>query len=162
MRIKVTSGASEGPTSLAAFDAALHSAGVANYNLLLLSSVIPGGSSVERGRFVTPPDEYGHRLYVVMARQDEHEIGIEAWAGVGWVQDPTSGRGLFVEGHGPTERAVSEYIDATLESMVAAREYPFGPIERELIGITCRGLPVCAAVLAVYRSEPWNPRELPS
>ena len=44
MKIIVTSGTGEGPTSLAAFDAALLDAGVANYNLICLSSIIPPGS----------------------------------------------------------------------------------------------------------------------
>lgn len=39
--ICLSSGTGEGPTPLAAFDAALPDAGVANYNLLCLSSVIP-------------------------------------------------------------------------------------------------------------------------
>jgi arginine decarboxylase len=152
----VTAGCAEGPTALAAFDAALLQTGAANYNLILLSSVIPPGCSIERARFVTPPDEYGHRLYVVLARHDEHEIGSEAWAGLGWTQEPASGRGLFVEAHGQSEHSVGEYIDATLTSMVATREYPYGSFEREIVGITCHGQPVCAVVLAVYRSEPWE------
>lgn len=39
MHIYVTTGTGEGPTPLAAFDAALINAGVANYNLICLSSV---------------------------------------------------------------------------------------------------------------------------
>jgi arginine decarboxylase len=45
LEIQVTTGTGEGPTPLAAFDAALLDAGVANYNLILLSSVIPAGAS---------------------------------------------------------------------------------------------------------------------
>jgi arginine decarboxylase len=41
MQIHVSSGRGEGPTPLAAFDAALRDAGVSNYNLIALSSVIP-------------------------------------------------------------------------------------------------------------------------
>ena len=41
MKIRLSSGRGEGPTPLAAFDAALLDAGVSNYNLLPLSSVIP-------------------------------------------------------------------------------------------------------------------------
>jgi arginine decarboxylase len=40
MRIYVTTGKGEGPTPLAAFDAALIDAGIPNYNLIYLSSVI--------------------------------------------------------------------------------------------------------------------------
>ena len=41
LTIHLSSGTGEGPTPLAAFDAALWHASVANYNLLCLSSVIP-------------------------------------------------------------------------------------------------------------------------
>ena len=41
--IVLSTGLGVGPTALAAFDAALLDAGVANYNLICLSSVIPPG-----------------------------------------------------------------------------------------------------------------------
>ena len=46
MKIKVTYGTGEGLTKLAAFDRALFNAGIANYNLIKLSSVIPKNSEV--------------------------------------------------------------------------------------------------------------------
>ncbi len=97
MKITVTSGTGEGPTSLAAFDAALLDAGVANYNLIYLSSVIPNGGIIERNKFIMPTDEYGYRLYVVMSRHEEHQLGKTAWTGLGWTQDKASKCGLFVE-----------------------------------------------------------------
>ena len=39
MNIHVASGLGTGPTKLSAFDAALNAAGVANYNIIKLSSV---------------------------------------------------------------------------------------------------------------------------
>ena len=63
---------------MAAFDAALLAANIANYNLLPLSSVIPPGCEIEQKRPDTHPDEYGHRLYVVMAHQIVDEPGEEA------------------------------------------------------------------------------------
>ena len=41
MEIQISTGIGIGPTQLSAFDSALNNAGVANYNLLKLSSVIP-------------------------------------------------------------------------------------------------------------------------
>jgi arginine decarboxylase len=155
MQIIVTVGTGEGPTALAAFDAALLAAGVANYNLIPLSSIIPPGSTIERRVFVTPPGEYGHRLYVVMARSDADEIGKEAWAGVGWTQAPGDGRGLFVELHGTSQADVRAAIEVTLESMMAHRNRMYGPIHCEIAGSVCRGAPVCALVIAVYKSEGW-------
>ncbi|MDQ2678046.1 MAG: pyruvoyl-dependent arginine decarboxylase, partial [Actinomycetota bacterium] len=49
LSINVVGAVGTGPTSLAAFDDALVSVGVANYNLVRLSSVIPPGSTVTAG-----------------------------------------------------------------------------------------------------------------
>jgi arginine decarboxylase len=156
MQIHVTTGTGEGPTPLAAFDAALINAGVANYNLIYLSSVIPAKSIVQRTKRAAPPVEYGYRLYVVMARHDEQQQGKSAWAGLGWTQDMNSRCGLFVEIHGSDRAQLEGDIQATLESMIAGRPLPYGSIESEIVGIECRNKPVCALVIAVYQSEGWE------
>lgn len=156
MLITVATGTGEGPTPPAAFDAALMSAGVANYNLIYLSSVIPAGSVVERSKYLAQAREYGHRLYAVLARGQEHRSGTSAWAGLGWVQERETGCGLFVELSGATRSEVEEAITITLESMMAKRGRAFGPIQRELAGIECQGTPVCALVIGVYESASWD------
>jgi len=156
MRITVTCGTGEGPTPLAAFDQALLNAGVANYNLIYLSSIIPAGSAIECRQYVTPPEEYGYRLYVVMARHDAQTAGESACAGLGWTQEAETGRGLFVELHGSDRRAVEEEIHATLTAMISTRSLDYGPIQYEIAGKVCAGQPVCAVVLAVYKSEGWD------
>ena len=156
MLIKITSAVGSGPTQLGAFDAALRNAGIENYNLIPLSSVIPPAATLERGRFSTPPSEYGHRLYVVMARHETSQVGEEAWAGLGWTQEPESGRGLFVELHGTSRRCVETAIESTLDSMKADRPYDYAKNESEVAGIVCEGDPVCALVIAVYASEAWS------
>jgi len=156
MQIYVTTGTGEGLTPLAAFDAALINAGVANYNLIYLSSVIPAKGVIQRAKYVAPADEYGYRLYLVMARHDEQQQGKSAWAGLGWTQDKDSGRGLFVEMHSSGRAQVEGDIQATLESMIASRPLPYGSIESEIVGIECRDKPVCALVVAVYQSEGWE------
>jgi arginine decarboxylase len=157
MEIHVTTGTGEGPTPIAAFDAALMASGIANYNLICLSSVIPPGSVIQKGKFNTASDEYGDRLYVVMSRQDEQEAGQAAWAGIGWTQEASSGRGLFVELHGSQRARVEQDIQATLHSMIANRSLSYGRIESELAGIECRGKPVCAVAIAVYQNVGWEP-----
>ncbi len=157
MTIKVTSGAGSGSTQLAAFDAALLASGVANYNLIPLSSVIPLGSEILREKYVSPENEYGFRLYTVIARHDEVEIGRTAWAAVGWVQELRTGRGLFVEHHGTDADAVKGEIHASLAQMVSMRPYQYGPVDYEMASIECTGDPVSAVVLAVYCSAPWEP-----
>jgi len=153
MKIVVTHGVGRGPTPLAAFDAALLASGVENYNLITLSSVIPPGATIECSPYKSPPAEYGHRLYVVMAQQRATREGEEAWAGVGWTQDEGDGRGLFVECEGTSEGAVRSDIESTLEAMIASRDLAYGPIRSEVSGIRCCGEHVCALVLAVYESE---------
>jgi arginine decarboxylase len=156
LQIKIASAVGSGPTPLAAFDAALRNAGIENYNLIPLSSVIPPAATLERARFSARPREYGQRLYVVMARHESSQAGEEAWAGLGWTQEPGSGRGLFVELHGSSRRSVERAIEATLDAMKAARPHAFGKNESEIAGVVCEGDPVCALAIAVYASEPWG------
>lgn len=156
MRICISSGVGEGPTPLAAFDAALRDAGVSNYNLICLSSVIPPGSEVVQTPYPPQGDEYGHCLYVVMAERRESEPGKSACAGLGWTQAPHDGRGLFVEIAGSEESDVARRIDATLADMTQHRPYAYGPIRHLLAGIRCTDRPVCALVLAAYESQSWK------
>jgi arginine decarboxylase len=153
--ISITTGIGEGPTPLAAFDSALLDAGVANYNLIPLSSVIPPGSSIQRGRYVPPRNEYGDRLYLVMARQEAHIPGETAVAGLGWTQEPITDCGLFVEITGSQRSQVNEDIHATLACMIQGRPLRYGPIQTELAEVECRNNPVCALAVAIYQSQPW-------
>jgi arginine decarboxylase len=156
MKILIASAVGSGPTPLGAFDDALRRTGVENYNLIPLSSVIPTGGELERGRFDSRVSEYGHRLYVVMAREEVSEAGQQAWAGLGWTQEAGTGRGLFVECHGSSREQVQRDIHATLDSMKRARPYEYGKNESEIVGAVCDGTPICALAIAVYSSEPWS------
>jgi arginine decarboxylase len=155
MEIFVTSGVGKGRTKMAALDAALCSAGIANFNLLKLSSIIPTGSIVKVSQ---PPvdqaNDFGKRLYVVIAERTEVEIGREAWAGLGWVQTK-DGRGIFVEQGGAQEAEVVRLIEETLLDMAKFRQWELGEMHRETIGIRCENEPVCALVAAVYQVEKW-------
>jgi arginine decarboxylase len=156
LEIVVTAGSGSGPTPIAAFDHALIEAGIANYNLLCLSSVIPAGSRVVRRRFEQPAEEYGHRLYAVLAHLETRIHGESVWAGLGWVQASDSGKGLLVEIHGTSRRVVERGIERSLAAMVAHRGEPYGPIQSEIIGIECHAEPVSALVAAVYQSRGWT------
>lgn len=160
MEIIVSSGKGSGPTKLAAFDAALAEAGVSNYNLIYLSSVIPPNSKVsiqEDSKAGLPglSGEWGDRLYVVVAEQRESVAGKEAWAGIGWVQDE-SGKGLFVEHHADNEQQVRQDIKASLGALVSTRGADFGEVQMKITGTICQGQPVCALVVAVYESNRWQ------
>lgn len=155
--ITLTKGTGTGDTKIAAFDAALFEAGIANYNLIRLSSIIPPGSKIEIGKYETPPDEFGHKLYIVYACEIQNEVGKEAWAGVGWtIAQDGSSKGLFTEHEGHSEQEVTNLVTETLTSMVTYRPEQYGEIQYEVTGITCTGKPVCALVAAVYRSESWD------
>ncbi len=160
MQIHIVSGSGDGPTTLAAFDAALNDAGVANYNLLLLSSVIPPHSEIiVHSSPITHllSGSWGDRLYVVCAQVRVDQPGQEAWAGVGWVQDPKTGKGLFVEHEGYDEASVRNDIQASLEALQSTRrEVNFGPITTKIQGVTCVDKPVCALVIAVYQATGWD------
>jgi len=60
----ITSGAGEARTEPAVFDGALLSAGVGDFNLFWLSSVIPAGSMIVNKRPKLPASEWGWRLCV--------------------------------------------------------------------------------------------------
>jgi arginine decarboxylase len=151
----MTGGTGEATTELAAFDAALIDAGIANANLIRLSSVIPAGATVLEKRPDLPLAEWGWRLYVVLAEQRASRSGEQAWAGIGWIQDPTDGRGLFVEHEGGSEQHVEDLIEQSLACMRSSREDTFGPTQLATRGIRCSGEPVAAIVAAVYASVPW-------
>jgi arginine decarboxylase len=153
--ITLATGIGRGPTELAAFDAALLTAGVANYNLIYLSSVIPPGSRIVRERWRTPAHEYGRRLYVVMSQMRASRPGHAAHAGVGWVRDENEGHGLFVELHDDDRERLERDLRATLASMQRSRGVDLGPVHTEIASARCDGEPVCALVIAVYGSTPW-------
>ncbi len=158
MIIKVSAGIGIGPTQLSAFDSALNDAGVANYNLIRLSSVIPPKSEIQVSKqsLTNLPGQWGDRLYVVMAEQRAHIPNEEAWAGIGWVQDKKTGKGLFVEHEGSSEKSVRNDITQSLEALMATRNVDFGKINMEVVGTTCKHLPVCAMVVAVYQASDWD------
>lgn len=159
MIIQVAAGTGLGPTKLAAFDAALRATGTANHNLIRLSSIIPPDSKVEAldGPVNKTLGNWGDRLYVVMADMRVDTPNVEAWAGIGWVQDAKSGAGLFVEHEGANEPTVRRDIQASLEALMKSRNnMDFGEMQMKVVGITCSHEPVCALVIATFQSSGWK------
>ena len=150
MNIYVTSGTGEAPTKLAAFDQALLAAGVADHNLVTLSSMIPPGAELVQASMPQTGDTWGQLLYVVLADRREAIVGAEAWAGIGWVQEEGNGRGMFVEHEGGSLHTVEAQIEASLTTMMHSRRVRFGPIRLVTAGITCGEHPVCALVVAAF------------
>lgn len=157
LTIRVSSGTGTGRTRLAAFDAALRGAGVANFNLIRLSSVIPTRSTVLqvegqqqlRGR-------HGDRLYCVYAEAFASTPLEQAWAGVAWsVRDDDSGDGLFVEHAGSSESLVSHDLRASLSELSIGRGGHFTPAGEVLTSAECVDHPVCAVVVATFSTASW-------
>lgn len=158
MNIHIASGTGIGPTKMAAFDAALQAAGAANYNLIRLSSIIPAGTKIidSEGPIKQPPGKWGDKLYVVMAELRVDTPNVEAWAGIGWVQNPKTGAGLFVEHEGANEATVRRDIEQSMQALIDTRGMEFGPLHMKVVGITCVHEPVCALVIAPYEATGWR------
>jgi arginine decarboxylase len=157
MKILISKGAGDGPTELSAFDQALVKAGIANFNLIYLSSVLPPGSDVV---VATKPERpfgnWGDRLYIVIAQMRTIQRNQEVWAGIGWMQDPNTKQGLLVEHEGHSQAEVKADIQNSLNGLAKNRHQEFGPVHMEVIGTRCESRPVCALVVAVFESEPWS------
>jgi len=156
MKIQITQGVGNGPTQLAAFDKALNEAGVANFNLIYLSSVVPPNSKIIVTKKPMIEGEWGDKLFVVVAQQRTSKRHEEAWAGIGWVQDPKTGKGLFVEHEGHTKSEVVGNIEASLKALSKTRKIQFGPIKMKVVGARCENEPICALVVAIFESTPWQ------
>ncbi len=165
MKITVTSGSGEGETPLAAFDNALKDAGVYNYNLIKLSSVIPPNSELVLEKFRADKKEFGDRLYVVCAEERTDLIGRSIAAGIGWYQWE-DGRGVFAEQHDivdsldnkEAEVNVASKLEKTVKNLCEFRGIKF---DKKKLGMqistkTVSDKPSCTLVIAVYKSSPWT------
>jgi arginine decarboxylase len=156
VEIWITTGTGEGPNALVAFDLALYEAGIANFNLIQLSSVIPSGSTICQKQLHLNDHDWGAKLYLVLAQHRAVEVGTQSWAAIGWVQEESTGKGLFVEHGGATRNEVERLVEESLSSMVSYRPGSFGPPQTVATGVMCRDLAVCAVVAAVFQVVPWN------
>ncbi|WP_435359562.1 pyruvoyl-dependent arginine decarboxylase [Haloarchaeobius sp. DFWS5] len=147
--ISVVWGHATGPTKMSSYDAALAAAGVENYNLVAVSSVIPQGAEVQP--VGTAPDlgPVGERLTVVEARATSTEPG-HVSAGLGWAQSPDGG--LFYEASGDTDEAdIDERVRRGLAAGQELRDWDFSdPHVRVESASVDPGTYTTAVVLAVY------------
>ena len=158
LEIRVSRGAGAGPTRLAAFDAALHAAGVADYNIVRLSSVIPPHAVV---REVAGDDlvkgAQGDVAYCVYAAAYASTPGEQAWAGMTWATHlDGSGAGLFVEHTAASEFTVRRDLKATLEAMSFSRGHAYQVAGQMVSSAICVDHPVCAVVVATYGTAGWS------
>jgi len=154
LAITVRTGSAEGSTLISAYDGALQQAGVADFNLVTLSSVIPPIARVTRDHR-TLEGGHGDRLTCVQAVAYADHPGEHVWAGLGWVTD-SAGKGLFVEHTGGSRVTVEEQIRLSLADMVARRSGDYGDLQTALATAHCTSRPVCALALAAFRVEGWE------
>ncbi|WP_435347761.1 pyruvoyl-dependent arginine decarboxylase [Haloarchaeobius sp. HRN-SO-5] len=147
--IRIVWGHATGPTELSSYDAALAEAGVENYNLVSVSSVIPGGATVEMAGNAPDLGDVGDRLTVVEARATTTEPGHVA-AGLAWSQSPDGG--LFYEAaEASDEDEVEERIQRGMAAGQALRDWSFGETHVCIESTSVEpGTYTTAVVLAVY------------
>ena len=158
-RIRLSRSQGTGTTRLAAFDAALVAAGLQDFNLVPLSSVVPLGATVE---VVAPAEQlrgrHGDLLYCVYAAGYATVQDTQAWAGIAWaLRTDGSGAGLFVEHAGSSEAAVHADLSATLRAMMENRPEQYLEGGRLVASATCTGDPVAALVVASFQTAGWSP-----
>lgn len=164
MKIQIITSKGEGSTLLSAFDHALQNAGVSNYNIIVLSSIIPPQSELIRiDKYVTPPEEFGYRLYVVRAEQRSDKIGSAIAAGIGWYQLDDN-RGFFVEHETESQSeeevryVVQHRIHSSLRDMCKYRKIEFDEtkVNVALSSASVTNHPACVLAIAIYQSEKWE------
>ena len=163
MHIYITTGQGQGQTEISAFDAALRDAGIANFNLIKLSSIIPPNSVVQTKKYCSSEQEFGNKLYAVKSEQRSQKQGQYIGASLGWYQFD-DGRGLFVEHEATGETA--EVVEDTLQTEIMQsladlcchRSYPFHKerCQMELCITRVAEQPAAVLVAAVYASEGWT------
>lgn len=158
--IRITDGVGTGPMPAAAYDSALAEAGIEDYNLIPLSSVIPAGASLEEVDHIGDLGPVGHIVTVVQASITV-DGGERAAAGLAWAQQPDAGVGILYEatamGTGATD-TVEQALTAGLEHGLALRSLEGTTRGERIVSVDAPpDSTACALVVAVYgrASEPW-------
>jgi arginine decarboxylase len=123
MNIKIVSGKSEGKTLVSAFDLALAKAGIHNYNLQYLSSMIPKGADViEVDKYNNPERKVGDVVNVVIAKKSSDEPQKWISCGIAWVQAEEGGI-LVEESCEDRAKEVGRLLIEGAEEMMSIRDW---------------------------------------
>jgi arginine decarboxylase len=156
VQIRVLRGTATGPTAVASYDAALADAGVHNYNLLTVSSVVPAGAEVAAVEEAPDLGPAGGKLTVVQARATVEGTG-RATAALGWTREAAEGPGVFYEAGGEFDRTEARRrIRRGLERAGEIRAWELGGSTVEAASVGTDGDSFATAVvLAAYgEAEP--------
>jgi arginine decarboxylase len=122
MEISIVWGKSEGETFISAYDKSLKEAGIHNFNLITLSSVIPAGAVVvERGVYPCCT-RVGAIRYVVLSSFTSDKAGTPICAALGWVLSDEGGLIFESCGEFTGEEAIKE-IERGLQEMMSVRNW---------------------------------------
>ena len=162
--VSLTSGHAEGMDDLTAFDNALKDAGIADLNLIKVSSIVPQGSRLVPLREF-PVGSLVPTVYTV-AYSDKPGERVIAAVGLGLSPD---GRGLIMEGHGTGSReAVEDLVRRRVEAGFRERGlelHEYYVVVAEHV-VQEHGCAVAAAVLwgdeleempQAWETEAWTP-----
>jgi len=131
----VTSGkATDQVSALNAFDLALIRAGIAQCNLVNVSSILPPNARQVRRRRRLP---IGAITHAVLARMDGNE-GETVGAGIAWVWEKEQRYGIVAEAHGYMDQgALQEILNWKVHEMAKNRGMELGKIEYriEILGV---------------------------
>lgn len=147
--IRLVWGTGHAATAKASFDTALSEAGIHQYNLRELSSVIPSDAALEP--IGTAPDlgPTGNALDVVLARQTSPP-GARAAAGLAWARG-ADGAGIFYEVEDTDPETVRELLRAGIERGCSIRDIDDSTVETKTV--TADSAPdqyTTTVVVAVY------------
>ena len=147
--IRLVWGTGHAATEKASFDTALADAGIHQYNLRTLSSVIPADPPLELVETAPDLGPTGNALDVVMARKTSPP-GARAAAGLAWVRGE-DGTGLFYEVEDSDPETVRELLRAGIERGCYIRNLDYADVETKVI--TADSAPdqyTTAVVVATY------------
>ena len=121
----VTSGKATSPVSeLNAFDLALKKAGIAQCNLVPVSSILPHGCKERKWKKIAA----GAITYAVTATMDG-EGGTTIGAGIAWAWEKDRKYGLVAEAHGYMDsKALRETLEWKIKEMAKIREIEISKI----------------------------------
>jgi arginine decarboxylase len=125
----ITSGKAVSPVSeLNAFDLALKKAGIAQCNLVCVSSILPKDCNEINKQNI----EAGSITYSVLARMDGDE-GTTIGAGIAWAWAKSKRYGLVAEAHGfMDKKALEETLEWKIKEMAKIRGIKIGQIQMRI------------------------------
>lgn len=147
MEVEVVWGSAEGRTELGALDGAFAAAGIQDYNLVELSSVVPSGATVVEAGSHERTAPRGTAVAVVLAEavvtDDETAV-----AGLGW--HLAAEGGVFYEASGRSVENCRERIRKGLTDARELRDWDWGPDPDLRIQAQSADTPTASVVAAVF------------